>query len=198
MQDQENQKEERTGTLKGSTITPKTAITFLTLGLFALAGCGGENSGSAGSNQDELPAAAQPMSPEVQELVNQGNEAQRAGDFEAALDSYRQAMEQAGDHPVPQFGALMAAMALEDQALVDSLVGELQVTSPELLAMLNPDGSMGGGMPANPHSGAAPGGMPGMATPEGAPGQVEGLPAGHPVLYDVTPDTVQPDTAGGR
>ncbi|MGW8266824.1 MAG: hypothetical protein ACWGSQ_10670 [Longimicrobiales bacterium] len=141
-----------------------------------------------------MPAAAQPMSAPVQEFVDQGNEAQRAGDYEAALGFYREAMELASDHPVPQFGALMAAMAMGEEALVDSLTRKLEVTSPELLAMLNPDGSMGGGMPQNPHAG----GMPGMAPPQGAPGQVEGLPAGHPVLYDVTPDSVRPDTSGTR
>jgi hypothetical protein len=134
------------------------------------------------------------MSAEVQELVNQGNEAQRAGDYAAALGFYREAMELAADHPVPQFGALMAAMALGERALVDSLTLKLEATSPELLAMLSPDGSMGGGMPAAPHAG----GMPGMPPPEGAPGQIEGLPAGHPVLYEVTPDTVRPDTSGIR
>jgi hypothetical protein len=141
-----------------------------------------------------MPSAAEPMSAEVQSFVNQGNEAQRAGEYETALDFYRQGMELAPDHPVPQFGALMAAMALGEDALADSLTQRLAVTSPELLAMLNPDGSMGGGMPENPHAG----GMPGMTPPPGTSGEMEGLPPGHPVLFEVTPDTVQPDTTGAR
>jgi hypothetical protein len=161
------------------------------MGLFALSGCQGE---ADENGEAAMPAAAQPMSAEVQELVNQGNEAQRAGNYSTALGLYREAMELAADHPVPQFGALMAAMALGEQALADSLTRKLEATSPELLAMLSPDGSMGGGMPANPHAG----GMPGMAPPEGATDRVEGLPAGHPVLYEVTPDTVPPDTSGIR
>lgn len=156
-----------------------------------LTGCGGGD-GAGEGGEGGIPAAAQEMSPPVQEFVDQGNAAQRAGDYAAALGFYREAMELASDHPVPQFGALMAAMAIGDQALVDSLTRKLEVTSPELLAMLNPDGSMGGGMPPNPHAG----GMSGMVPPQGAPGQVEGLPAGHPALYEVTPDSVPPDTSG--
>jgi hypothetical protein len=133
------------------------------------------------------------MSPEVQNLVNQGNEAQRAGEYEAALGFYRQAMEIAADHPVPQFGALMAAMALGEDALADSLAERLAVSAPDLLAMLNPDGSMGG-MPQNPHAG----GMPGMTPPPGTSGEVQGLPPGHPTLYEVTPDSARPDTVVNR
>jgi len=134
------------------------------------------------------------MSAEVQDLVNQGNEAQRAGEYQVALGFYRQGMELAPDHPVPQFGALMAAMALGETALADTLSRKLETTSPELLAMLNPDGSMGGGMPPNPHGA----GMPGMNPPPETSGQVEGLPPGHPALYEVVSDSTPPDTTGTR
>ncbi len=170
----------------------------LGLGLLVLAGCGREGSGSAESTPEEMPPAAQPMTPEVQDLVNQGNEAQRATEYDAALGFYRQAMELTPEHPVPQFGALMAAMALGNEALTDSLTQKLEATSPELLVMLRPDGSMGGETPTNPHGAGMPGVMPGMAQPPTAEGQVEGLPPGHPVLYEVGPDTIQPDTAGAR
>ena len=180
--------------MKGFSLSMKTVTPILAIGFLALSGCGGGAGGSGENGQEGMSAAAQPMSTEVQGLVNQGNEAQRAREYEAALDFYRQAMELDADHPVPQFGALMAAMALGNQPLADSLIQKLQVTSPDLLAMLNPDGSMGGGMPANPHAG----GMPGATPPQGAPGQAEGLPAGHPTLYEVTPDTVRPDTSGSR
>ena len=170
----------------------------LTLGLLISAGCGSEGSGSAESTPEEVPQAAQPMALEVQDFVNQGNEAQRAGEYDAALGFYRQAMALDPEHPVPQFGALMAAMALGNEALADSLTQKLEATSPELLAMLRPDGSMGGENPANPHGGGMPGAMPGMAQPPTAEGQVEGLPPGHPVLYEVGADTIQPDTAGAR
>jgi hypothetical protein len=134
------------------------------------------------------------MSPEVQDLVNQGNEAQRTGSYEEALGFYSEALQLAPEHPVPQFGALMAAMALGDETMVDSLSERLQETAPELLSMLNPDGSMGGGVPPNPHAGGMPGGAP--PTPEGMT-PVPSLPQGHPTLYEVEPaDTARADTAG--
>lgn len=182
--------------MKGTCSYRIKSIAPLALTLLLLAGCGGGEGDSVPEGREEIPAAAQPMSAEVQGFVNQGNDAQRAGEYEVALGFYRQGMALAPDHPVPQFGALMAAMALGEEALADSLVRRLEVTSPELLAMLNPDGSMGGGMPTNPHAGGTPGAMPGMPPPPGTSGQGEGLPPGHPVLFEVTPDTVQPDTAG--
>jgi hypothetical protein len=191
-------RDERIRILKGFSSTRGTTIWIVALGLLPLAACNGQGDGSSQGDQEGMPAAAQPMSAEVQSFVSQGNDAQRSGEYEAALGFYRSGMELAPEHPVPQFGALMAAMALGEEALADSLSQRLAVTSPELLAMLNPDGSMGGAMPANPHAGGMPGGMPDMAPPAGTSGEVEGLPPGHPVLYEVTPDTVRPDTTGVR
>lgn len=183
--------------MKDQTIATGSRIVALALAALAWTGCAGEEQpGSAGDGQAAMPPAAQPMGSEVQELVNQGNEAQRAGSYEEAMGFYREAMTQAPDHPVPQFGALMAAMALGDEALTDSLTTILRETSPDLLAMLNPDGSMGGGMPANPHAQGMPGGSAMPPVPEGMT-PMEGLPEGHPTLYDVTPDSIAPDTSGG-
>lgn len=184
---------ERTRILKGLSLQRNALFSLSLMCLLAMGGCTKEE-GSNAEGSEGMPAAAQPMSAEVQDLVNQGNDAQRAGEYQVALGLYRQGMELAPDHPVPQFGALMAAMALGETALADSLGRRLEATSPELLAMLNPDGSMGGGMPANPHAG----GMPGMNPPPGTSGEVEGLPPGHPVLYEVTPDSTPPDTTGNR
>ena len=135
------------------------------------------------------------MTAAVQELVTQGNDAQREGRYVDALDFYREAMAGEPNHPVPQFGALMAALALGETALADSLKGTLAESSPELLTMLNTDGGMGSEMGgADPHAGM--GGMPGAPPlPDTALGD---LPAGHPTLYDVTPDTVGPNTSGVR
>lgn len=134
------------------------------------------------------------MSPEVQDLVDRGNEAQRAGSYEEALGFYSAAVELAPEHPVPQFGALMAAIALGDEAMVDSLSERLQNTAPELLSMLNPDGSMGGGTPSDLHTQGMSGGRP--PTPERMT-PMPGLPQGHPTLYEVGPtDTAPPDTVG--
>jgi hypothetical protein len=187
-------RDERIRILKGFSSTRRTAIWVVAMGLFPVAACTGQGEGSGQGDQEGTPAAAQPMSTEVQSFVNQGNDAQRSGEYEIALDFYRRGMELAPDHPVPQFGALMAAMALGQEALADSLSQRLAVTSPELLAMLNPDGSMGGGMPANPHAG----GMPETAPPGTTSSETGALPPGHPVLLEVTPDTVRPDTAGVR
>jgi hypothetical protein len=119
------------------------------------------------------------MSESVQDLVNRGNEAQRAGSYQEAMGLYREAMSLAPGHPVPQFGALMAAMALGDTALAASLRTKLETTAPELVGMLNPNGSMGA-MPTDPHAG-----MPGM-------------PAGHPDITGARPDTLVPDTSRSR
>lgn len=129
------------------------------------------------------------MSATVQELVDQGNDAQREGRYEEALGFYRQAMAEDPEHPVPQFGALMVALATGQSALADTLSGKLTQTAPELLAMLNTDGSMGG----DPHSG----GMPGApALDESA--LSGGMPSGHPSVQTVPPDTLRPDTSGIR
>ena len=100
---------------------------IVTMGLLTLAACGGQGKESASGDPEGMPAAAQPMSADVQSFVNQGNDAQRSGEYEAALAFYQQGMELAPEHPVPQFGALMAAMALGEEALADSLSDMLAV-----------------------------------------------------------------------
>ena len=183
--------------VKGRRVFRKAGFPAFMLGVLGLTGCGGsQDSAPSAENQEAIPPAAAVMSAEVQAFVDQGNEAQREGNFEAAMSAYRAAMELDPQHPVPQFGALMVAMATGDEALTDSLSQLLQASSPELMAMLNPDGSMGAGMPANPHGSGMPGGMP--PVPEGMT-PMGGLPQGHPDLYEVTPtDTIQPDTVGGQ
>jgi len=120
---------------------------ILALAVLSFAACGRDEGTQDRPGADTDPAAgAQPMADQVQEFVDQGNAAQREGRYADALYVYRKAMELAPEHPVPQFGSLMAAMALGDSALADSLRAKLRVSSPELLGMLNPDGSMGGGM----------------------------------------------------
>lgn len=108
-----------------------------------LAACGGKDKEGNSMGGEALSPGAQPLAEDVQALVNQGNEAHRGGRYADALGFYRQAMEGAPGHPVPQFGALMAALALGDSVLADSLRAQLRGTAPELLDMLHPDGSMG-------------------------------------------------------
>jgi len=180
-------------------MTIRSLLAVLIMAPTALLGCSGEEQAGADAAREGMSAAAQPMGSEAQELVNRGNEALRAANYQGAMELFQEAMGLIPGHPVPQFGALMAAMALGDESMTDSLSAILQETSPALLAMLRPDGSMGGGMPANPHAQGMPGGMPG-GTPsdsEGGMTPMEGLPQGHPTLYEVEPgDTTAPDTTG--
>lgn len=152
----------------------KTAALVMALTGFAFCGCGGE-SGTVGSDSEGSGSTVAPLSAEVQGWVDEGNVAQREGRYGDALEVFRKAMDGQPGHAVPQFGALMAAMALGETALVDSLRAELEVTGPELLSMLNPGGAMGGEV-VNPHSGPP------------------GLPPGHPDLPDAVAQP--PDTLG--
>ncbi|MFC1659933.1 hypothetical protein ACFL3S_00525 [Gemmatimonadota bacterium] len=184
---------ERTCALRDIALKPGRVLTVAAI-ILGSVGCGGEAEGGPGTSQgrEGLPPAAREMSSEVQDLVNQGNTAQREGRYQEALAFYQQAMEGDLEHPVPQFGALMASMALGDSALARTLREKLQVSSPELVAMLSSDGGMGGQM-ADPHDAGEA--MP-QATPgDAATGQGE-LPPGHPVLVEVRADTIRPDTAG--
>lgn len=180
---------------------------LLLVGLPVLGGCaseGEEEDGPPGSA--DAPPAARAMTQEVQEMVEEGNQAQRDGRYQEALDFYTRGMDADPDHPIPQFGALMASLALGDSALADSLRQGLEVSAPELVRTLGPGGSMGGMM--NPHGAGEAGGdphaglggmMPGMMPPAGDSG-AGGLPPGHPMLFERVPDTaadVSGDTASG-
>lgn len=165
-------------------------LAVLGLTAVALAGCGGGGGNEQAPSGQAASPGAEPLGEEVIALVDQGNTAQRAGEYSQALDYYRQAMKLAGDHPVPQFGALMAAVALGDSSLADSLRARLEVTGPDLLAMMSPGGAMGGGMQANPHGE--------MATPPASGAEGGGLPPGHPTVSGVPPDTTRPDSGGLR
>jgi hypothetical protein len=155
----------------------------LAFGTLALTGCGGSGGGAdEASGPENLSPAAQPMSAEVQSLVDQGNTAQREGRYTDALELYQEAMELDPQHPIPQFGALMAATTLGDSALIASLSASLEASAPELLGMLAPGGGMGGGM-----------GMPPVAD-----SLTGGLPPGHPTLPEASVDTLPAGPAGSR
>lgn len=177
--------------MKGYTALRRGAC--LVLATMVWSGCGGETPEGQGS--ENLSPAARPMTAAVQELVNQGNTAQREGRYAEALELYKEAMELEPEHPVPQFGGLMAALALGDSTLASSLTTNLQASAPELLGMLNSAGGMGGAQPEDPHAGIGDV-MPGMP-PAIDPTQTE-LPSGHPTLPGVAPDTIRVDTVGAR
>lgn len=131
---------------KWAHVPARTGVGLLAaVGIGLLLGACGSNDGKGEAQRGEaaLSPGAQPLPEGVQALVNQGNEAHRGGRYPEALAFYREAMAGAPGHPVPQFGALMAALALGDSALADSLQVQLKTTAPELLDMLHPGGSMG-------------------------------------------------------
>ena len=146
-------------------------LLFLLSGLF-LAACAerrGDQEEGGGAGPGESPGA-QPLSAEAHDFLDRGNDAQREGRYGDALALYRQAMELAPDHPVPQFGVYMAATAVGDSALADSLRAKLEVSSPDLLEMMHPGGGMGGGMGREMAPGLPPGADPHRSV----------LPPGHP------------------
>ncbi len=142
-----------------------------------LLACNGQSGDVEGT--PEVQAPSQPLSAEAQALVTEGNAAQRDGRYSEALDLFGQAMEVHPNHPVPQFGSLLAAMALGDTALAGSLREKLAVTGPELLAMVSSGGGMGSMTPGAEH------------IPPGT------MPPGHPVLEGQTRDTL-PTRPGGN
>ena len=161
--------------LKGFRLSLSRLVPFVTFATLLVSGCGG-SSEDAPPDQ-EGPTASQPLSDQAQLLVDQGNASQREGRYTDALDSFSQALDIHPDHPVPQFGSLLAAMALGDTALTQSLREKLEVSGPELLEMLGPGTGMGATAPGASH------------LPE------EVLPEGHPTLEEEEQvDTLRPET----
>jgi hypothetical protein len=74
--------------------------------------------------QAPAPAAshqvADPLPPAARGALDQGNQRFRAGQYEAALASYREAAKAAPSEAAPYFGVLMVAQKLGNKALADS------------------------------------------------------------------------------
>lgn len=160
--------------LKGFRLSASRLVPFVTVATLLVVGCGG-NSEDAPPDQ-ESPTASQPLSDQAQLLVDQGNAAQREGRYTDALGSFSQALDIHPDHAVPQFGSLLAAMALGDTALAQSLREKLEFSGPELLEMLGPAGGMGATAPGASHM------------PDGG-----ALPEDHPTLEEEPADTLRPE-----
>ena len=64
--------------------------------------------------------AADPLSPEARGALDKGNQDFRAGKYDAALASYREAAKAAPGEAAPYFGVLMVAQKLGNKALADS------------------------------------------------------------------------------
>ena len=74
--------------------------------------------------QAQAPAATQspadPLSPAARGALDKGNQSFRAGQYEAALASYREAAKAAPSEAAPYFGVLMVAQKLGNKSLADS------------------------------------------------------------------------------
>ena len=167
--------------LKGFEVSAKVCLMFGVFSVLPLAGCGG-TSEEAPPGQ-EVQVVSQPLSEGAQILVDQGNTAQREGRYTEALDFFGQALEMHPNHPVPQFGSLLAATAVGDTTLAKALREKLAVTGPELLGMLGPEGGMGGMTPAPPGAAHMPPGT---------------LPLDQPSIEAVPPDTLRSIEFGKR
>lgn len=65
-------------------------------------------------------SARDALSPETRAALDSGNAAYRAGQYDKALASYREAAKTAPDNSAPYFGIYMAAGKLGNKALADS------------------------------------------------------------------------------
>lgn len=101
-------------------------LTPLTLGAaIALAACSRQASPpKIPLGQTQAPAASQqspdPLSSAARGALDQGNQSFRAGKYEEALASYREAAKAAPNDAAPYFGVLMVAQKLGNKALADS------------------------------------------------------------------------------
>lgn len=139
-------------------------VSALTLALVG-AGCGAEEPAPAGDTGREPPAAAAPsampsdaITPEIQAVLEEGNEAYRARDFETALERYEAALAMDSTVNASWFGVYMAHEALgndEEAAAVRERLG---------VGGTVPHPGMGGG---SPHPGASGSPHPGAGGGEG-------------------------------
>ena len=105
---------------------------------FALAGCSPSNDQETGSvSRDDVIQARQSLDPAVLEALDAGNEAYRAGNYQAALDHYRDANR---DDKVAAawFGIYMAQLALGNEEAADSAMARAQSLAPGA-SLIHPD-----------------------------------------------------------
>jgi len=114
----------------------------------------------------EAPAGAAgvPLPQAAKDLLEAGNSAYRAKQFDVAIARYREAAVAAPKHAAPWFGVYMAATATKNAALADSANERVQALSADTSALT-----------AHADAAAGPGPLP-----PGHPGSTSKLPAGHP------------------
>lgn len=165
---------------------------FLTLagGLTALAACGGKANDNADSavaaravsdlppghvpiapsGASDLPPGHVPIDPSgaaqlqplTQALLDSGNAAFRAQDFDAALRHYANARARQPEHAAPWFGTYMVAQATKNSALADSALRMVRQRAPEMQA--HPIGPAAGLPPSRPPTLPYPPHQPGPPT----------------------------------
>lgn len=103
------------------------------LAALATVACGGQkgNEQKTGSiTAGEVRAQRANLPPELVAALDSGNAAFRAGDYEAALQQYRKAVELRKDVAAGWFGVYMAQRALGNIAAADSALSVAQKLAP--------------------------------------------------------------------
>ena len=134
---------------------PARALSPLTaaLGLAAIAVVAAGAAWVGHARQPAAPSAPPPAAPgaaptsapvaiaaEVRALLDGGNAAFRAGQYEAALGHYRAAAQRAPAHAAPWYGIQMAALKLGRTALADSAMAAIRARTGDSTAW--DDGAM--------------------------------------------------------
>jgi len=114
------------------------------------------------------------LPPAAMDLLNAGNDAYRAKQFDIAIAKYREAATAAPKHAAPWFGIFMAASATNNSLLADSASARVQALSADTSALTaHTDAASGAALPPG-HPAA------GEKLPQGHPDTKAQLPAGHP------------------
>lgn len=89
------------------------------------------------------------LAPESEALLDSGNAAFRARDFDGALAFYARAAQASPTHAAPWFGTYMVGKATNNEPLADSALREVRARAPDM----------------QPHPPGAPGAAPTMPSP---------------------------------
>ena len=109
-------------------------LAVLALTALTAAGCDQPDDQETGSiSREEVEQARQDLGPEVLEALDAGNEAYRAGNYEEALELYRQANEAhvGGGVAAAWFGIYMAELALGNEEAASEAMETARELAPE-------------------------------------------------------------------
>ena len=160
----------------------KMPASFVVAACVTMVACGASDDAAKVPLGAQAPAASEapaapgvPLSEAAKDLLDAGNNAYRAKQFDVAIAKYREAAVAAPKHAAPWFGVYMAANAMKNTALADSANERVEALSADTSAL-------------NAHADAAsiPGALPpghpntGAKLPPGHPSTETQLPPGHP------------------